>query len=385
MLTKDEIARYDRQLKLEAIGYNGQENLKAAKVIVIGAGGLGCPVIQYLASAGIGQITIVDGDTVSESNLQRQVLFNGFDIGKPKAETAAQKARVMNPFINVDFVNEFLSVPLALDLFDKCDLVMDCCDNSGTRYLINDVCRLYELPFISSALFRTEGQMGIFNVIQESGIFSADYRDLFPGSPDKEAPANCNEAGVIATLPGIMGLMQANEALKYFINKSRCAVNKLGVLNVWDLTWQQFDITSCCTERKSISITEIKNTNYQLPCKAKEMFVKNLEHLQYLLTIKGAVIIDVREIGEMPEIRANVIMNIPLSELELNMQVLTKYQTIIFVCQSGQRSTRAIQIFKYKYPEPECYNFDQGISTLIQYLSPLNYLSIHAEQTQLYY
>lgn len=369
MLNKDEIIRYDRQIKVAAIGSVGQQQLKQAKILIIGAGGLGCPALQYLSAAGVGNITVIDGDTVSESNLQRQILFNEHDLGKPKAEVAVKKAALINPHIHLRFINEFLSVQLALKLFPEFDLILDCCDNFGTRYLVNDVCLLNSLPFVSSALFRTEGQLGTFNVLQNNGTYSASYRDFFPDVQKSNAALDCNEAGVIATLPGIMGIYQANEVIKYFTHKEQCCINKLMMVNIWDLTHFQIAIDPA-DKKTDITKEQIESSNYQLPCKSSLLQLIGIDELKNLLLKENTIIVDVREEHEFPEVQSELIYHLPLSILEKKADFFSNHTSVIFVCKSGVRSKTALGIIQKIFPDKDLYSFKHGIELLIQHLPP---------------
>lgn len=367
MLGKDEIKRYDRQIKVKSIGMKGQENLKKARVLIIGAGGLGCPALQYLSAAGIGNITVMDGDTVSESNLQRQILFNHNETGKYKAEIAVIKAQLINPFVNLHFINEFLTVQSALQLFPDYDLILDCCDNFGTRYLINDVCTLYKLPFVSSALYQTEGQIGVFNVELSEGVFSTNYRDVFTDVSKSNASLNCNEAGVISTLPGIMGILQANEVLKYFIDKTSCCIDQLIIFNTISLN--QFNIQIEANALKPIlSKTEIQNTDYNLPCLAVNNDLVDDDTLPKLLK-EELFIVDVREFNELPIVNSDLIYNSPLSSLETNSNFFADKNRILFVCKSGMRSKKALDLMKAIYPDKQCYSYKNGIEHLLEKLN----------------
>lgn len=367
MLSQEEILRYDRQLKVAAIGVAGQEKLKMARVLIIGAGGLGCPVLQYLAAAGVGNITVIDGDNVSESNLQRQILFTHTDIGKSKSQTAALKASEMNPYINVSFIHEFLSVQKALTVFESYDLIIDCCDNFGTRYLVNDVCLLYKLPFISSALFRTEAQFGIFNVLMNNGTFSSCYRDFFPESAKSNTVLDCNEAGVVATLPGIMGLYQANEAIKYLIQKENCSINKIMIFNCWDLSHFFLNINPSSNVRR-ITREHIESTQYHLPCSTSPDKIIDIHELLNLISSPETVIVDVREEHEVPLVMTPNIHRLPLSILETKIAFFENINSVIFVCKSGIRSKKALDLLESKYPNKYFYSFKHGIETLLQYL-----------------
>jgi len=228
MLTKNELIRYNRQIILGEIGTEGQEKLKKASVLVVGAGGLGCPVLQYLTAIGIGKIGIVDSDIIDESNLQRQILYNVEDIGKPKAETAKNKLIKLNP--NTDFVayNYRLDVSNINELVKEYDIIVGCPDNFNTRLLIDDACKIMNKPFIFGAVSQFTGQVSVFNYKN-----SLSYRDLF-FSEISEIEENNDplSKGIIGALTGIIGSMQANEVIKIIIDKGKILS---GILFVFDI------------------------------------------------------------------------------------------------------------------------------------------------------
>tara|TARA_Y100001980_G_C14556764_1_gene350091 strand:- start:25717 stop:26775 length:1059 start_codon:yes stop_codon:yes gene_type:complete len=201
--------RYARQIILPEIGEIGQQKLKECSIVVIGAGGLGSPALLYLAAAGIGNITIVDGDLVESSNLHRQVLYNESDIGTKKAETAAKKLKEINSQIEIKFISEFLNEENAKEIVQNHDILIDGSDNIPTRYILDDICKEIGIPWVHASIHRFEGQIACFNISNGPG-----YRDLFPDSASAESVPNCAEAGVLGVLPGIIGTIQATQALK---------------------------------------------------------------------------------------------------------------------------------------------------------------------------
>ena len=203
------VSRYNRQILLSEVGESGQQKLAAAKVLVVGAGGLGCPVLQYLTAAGVGTIGISDGDFVSESNLHRQILYGPADIGNNKAEVAARVLKRQNPDVSFSIIADMIIPQNAIDIIQEFDIVVDCTDQIHTRYLLNDACVLLGKPLVYGAIHKFEGQVSVFN--HDGG---PTYRDLFPKPPKPESTPNCNETGVLGVLPGIIGTLQANEVLK---------------------------------------------------------------------------------------------------------------------------------------------------------------------------
>src|SRR4026208_639604 len=224
--------RYHRQIILPEFGEQGQQKLISAKVLVIGAGGLGCPALQYLTAAGVGTIGIVDDDVVALNNLHRQVLYSVNDIGLSKAERAADILRQLNPTIKISAYNERLTTQNTLTLFDEFDIIIDGTDNFSTRYMINDACVLLNKPLVYGAISQFEGQVSVFNhqPLNESNK-AVNYRDLFPDPPKDGEVLNCAEAGVLGVLPGIIGTMMANETIKLITGIGEPLINQLLTYN----------------------------------------------------------------------------------------------------------------------------------------------------------
>ncbi|NJM79126.1 MAG: HesA/MoeB/ThiF family protein [Flavobacterium sp.] len=222
--------RYSRHIILSEIGSTGQEKLSKAKILVVGAGGLGCPILQYLVAAGIGTIGIIDFDTVEESNLQRQVLFGTSSIGKNKAIVAKKRLDDLNDTIKIVAYPEKLTSQNAIEIFKNYDVIVDGTDNFATRYLINDTCILTNKPMVFGAIHKFEGQVSVFNY--ENG---PSYRCLFPKEPQKNDVGNCTEIGVLGVLPGIIGTLQANEVLKIILGIGKIASGKLVHFNALTL------------------------------------------------------------------------------------------------------------------------------------------------------
>lgn len=213
MIGKEEFGRFEKQMVLDVIGILGQTKLKAAKVAVVGAGGLGCPVLQYLNSMGIGTLGLIDFDTVMESNLHRQILYTSEDIGKSKIECAAKRLRAQNPYTTVIEHNIVLSEENAEEILSQYDFVVDGCDNFLTRYIVNDTCVKLGKPLIYGSILGFEAQMATFN---NNG--SKNLRDIFPEPPNAEDVPNCSENGVLGSFPGIVGTMMAQETVKVILN-----------------------------------------------------------------------------------------------------------------------------------------------------------------------
>ncbi len=336
-MTAEELKRYNRHIILPEIGIEGQDKLKAARVLVIGAGGLGCPVLQYLTAAGLGHIGIFDDDAVDESNLQRQILFNVNDVGKPKVISAIEKLRLQNPYCNFTPYQTRLNTANALDIMGGYDIVVDGSDNFPTRYLVNDACVILNKPLVFGSVFKFEGQVAVFNF---KG--SATYRCLYPEPPSSEEVPNCSEIGVLGVLPGIVGLLQANEVIKMVTGVGEVLVNQL----------LRFDALSMSFETFSFSLSQgnllIKGfSNYEQFCgvNGKEITV---EELKEKIRLKEDIqIIDVREPEEYSARNINALL-IPLKDLGRRLDLIRKDVPVIVHCQSGIRSKKAIDLLHDK-------------------------------------
>ena len=241
-LSKEELIRYSRHLSLKEFGMDAQIKLKQAKVLVVGAGGLGCPALLYLAAAGVGKIAVVDFDVVESGNLQRQVLYIEDDIGKPKADVAVEHLRKRNSFVGFESFNQKLSAESAIQLFPGYDLILDCTDNFNARYIINDACVLLDKPFVYGSIFKFEGQLSLFNAKDKTGINGPTYRCLFPTPPAEGTIPSCEEAGVVGFLPGMIGTLQAAEAIKWITGIGETLSGKLLSVNSLDAIFNLFDV-----------------------------------------------------------------------------------------------------------------------------------------------
>ena len=343
-------ARYARHYSLKDFGYEGQKKISNAKVFVIGAGGLGCPVLHYLAAAGVGTIGVADDDVVSLSNLQRQVLYSAEDIGRAKASVAGLKLQQLNPDITINSFKMMVNSTNALTLIADYDIVVDCTDNFASRYLINDACVLLNKPLIFGAVYQYEGQVAIFNVVDASGN-KTNYRNLFAIPPNPMEVADCNEAGVLGVLPGIIGIMQAAEAIKLITGIGEALVNKLLTFSMLDYSTFIIDIADDELDNSGIpkDETEFKATDYNWLCGVATEGIEELEPLIFLqkISLHDTLIIDVRQTGVLPKADfAN--LNIPLSVLNENIPKIEANNIILF-CQSGKRSLKAAQLLLEKF------------------------------------
>ena len=257
----DFLDRYQRQLSLREVGMGGQRALRAARVMIVGLGGLGCPVVQYLAAAGVGNFILVDADRVSLSNLQRQILYTQNDIGRFKVEVAKEWIQKQNPHINVEIHTEMLSAENATAYLALADIVVDCTDNFAARYLINDACASANKPWVYGSIAKFEGQVAVFNAVtttpevenhnittpefsQHSALRSLNYRDVFSKSPGDDEIQNCAEAGVLGALAGIIGSFQAMEVLKWILGLHGLLANQMLTYNAIDHSIVKFQLVN---------------------------------------------------------------------------------------------------------------------------------------------
>ena len=348
-LTREEQKQYNRHLILDKIGEAGQLKLKQAKVLVIGAGGLGCPVLQYLTAAGVGTISIIDNDVVDQTNLQRQILYTIDDVGSSKAETAAKRLSRLNPFVNFEVYNEFLTRNNAIQLFEKYDIIVDGSDNFQTRYLSNDAAVIANKPLVYGSIFKFEGQVSVFNF---DG--SATYRCLYPTPPNPGDVPNCSEIGVLGVLPGIIGSLQANEVIKIICDLDGVLANKLMIFDV--LSMRQMIVNYSKTENSNI--TEL-NENYEAFCGVSvlenEITLEEFESNSELYNL-----LDVREDWEREQHHIGG-QHIPLGKLPELYTELKSDKPLVVYCKSGMRSQRAIEFLQDQNVNITLINLKNGL------------------------
>ncbi|TNJ47090.1 ThiF family adenylyltransferase [Tamlana fucoidanivorans] len=348
-LSKEEQKQYSRHLILETIGEKGQLQLKAAKVLVIGSGGLSCPVLQYLTAAGVGTIGIIDNDRVDQTNLQRQILYTIEDVGKHKALCAAHRLSLLNPFVNFQTYTERLSQNNAIDLFEAYDIIVDGTDNFQTKYLVNDAAVLTNKPVVFGSIFKFDGQVSVMNYKS-----SATYRCLYPTPPKPDAVPNCSDIGVLGVLPGIIGCLQANEVIKIICNLGNILANKLLTFNA--LSLKQFILEY--EKNETISITKLEE-DYDFFCgvapQKNEIIYEELQaHLnRYNL-------LDVRTIAEREEKHIGG-KHIPLNELQERLSEIETDKDLVVYCLSGGRSKQAINLIKNANINVKLINLKQGL------------------------
>jgi adenylyltransferase/sulfurtransferase len=366
---KKELARYNRHLIIPEFGMEGQQKLKSAKVLVVGTGGLGSPLLQYLAAAGVGTIGILDFDTVEESNLHRQVLFGISDVGKPKVEAAKHKLSEINPHINIHVHNVRLTSENAFDIIKNYDVVADGTDNFPTRYLVNDACIFLDKPNIYASIFQFEGQVSVFNYVDSNGERGPNYRDLFPTPPPPGLVPSCAEAGVLGVLPGIIGSVQANEVIKVITDVGDPLAGRLFL----------FDALSFITRTVNVkkrpdnpltgdNPTQTELIDYQEFCGVPDEGEANndineitvQEFKDKLDSDENIQIIDVREPYEY-EISNLGGELIPLNTILERHDKISRDKPVIVHCKAGVRSARAIRQLNENYGFDNLYNLKGGI------------------------
>lgn len=364
MKNSDTYQRYQRQIILPEFGTATQEKLFRAKVLVVGAGGLGCPALQYLSAAGVGTIGIIDFDTIELSNLQRQTLYSISDIGKSKAPTAAEKLKAFNPEIQILSFIVKLDSNNALALINDFDIVIDGTDNFSTRYLINDACVLLGKPLVYGAVLRFEGQVGVFNLADTITNIKTNYRDLFSEPPDPASAPSCNEAGVLGVLPGIIGTMQATETIKIITGIGKPLCNTIVSYNALNNLFYEFTISPSKEINSSVpkSKEEFENFDYDWFCGQHQQLPEIAPQEFDLLRTKEKIdIIDVREMDELPKVDEFVFMQIPLSKFEEAINDISTKNKIIVFCQTGKRSLIAVKMLNERFPECSALSLKGGI------------------------
>ncbi|WP_348771765.1 HesA/MoeB/ThiF family protein [Maribacter sp. MMG018] len=349
--------RYQRQIILSDFGEKGQAALKKSKVLVVGAGGLGVPVLVYLNAMGVGTLGIVDADKVSKSNLHRQVLYTDAMVGQPKVVAAKDQLKAQNPETKIDIYQVFLGTDNALEIIEKYDLVVDASDNFPTRYLINDACVVLKKPFVYGALHGFEGQVSVFNY--KNG---PTYRCLFPTMPNADEVPNCNEHGVLGILPGIIGNFQALEVVKV-LTDLRGVLS--GVLLLYDALSQQSRQIRFKLNPENLKLTGLAES-YDFDCNTK---VKSIEPLQIQkLLSKGHIeLVDVRTKQEFDKIHLKGAKNIPLNMLEREKDTINMSGTVYLICQSGVRSQKAVLLMQKLFPDKEFINVKGGMNLVGTY------------------
>ncbi|WP_316800503.1 HesA/MoeB/ThiF family protein [Pedobacter frigidisoli] len=350
--------RYQRQLILSGFGPEAQQLLLKARVLVIGAGGLGCPALQYLAAAGVGYIGIADDDTIELSNLHRQVLYGTADIGLFKAEIAGKRLQEMNPDPQYTIHLLRISAQNIAEVFRDYDIIFDGTDNFDSRYLINDTCVQLHKSLVFAAVSGFEGQLAVFNVPDANGI-KTSYRDIFPVPPAYGEIPNCAENGILGVLPGIMGTMAAGEIIKLITGRGKPLINKLLHYNL--LSQEQYEMNiSPSQDHPSLE----KGANFMDTLPLNNSYIEiDVERMMSLHEEQSTLIIDVREKHEFPRLNTETYKQIPMSAFDDFLSSEITQNNIVILCQHGIRSVAAAEALHQKYGDTKTiYSLKGGIA-----------------------
>jgi len=375
--SKEELARYDRHIIIPEFGLAAQQKLKAAKVLVVGSGGLGSPLLLYLAAAGVGTIGIVDFDVVEDSNLQRQVLFGKKDVGKSKARAAKKRLESLNPYIDIRLHNTRLTSENALTILKDYDVVADGTDNFPTRYLVNDACVLLDKTNVYASVFQFEGQVSVFNYVNEHGTLGPNYRDLYPTPPLPGLVPSCAEGGVLGVLPGIIGSIQALEVIKVITGVGEPLSGRLFNFDALSFQTRTFNLKRRADNPlngETPSITQL--IDYEFFCGPKnpvaEKPIKQISvHEFHNWQTRGEKfkLIDVREPHEYEVSNLGAEL-IPLATVAEHADRFSSDVKVVVHCRSGVRSAKAIRELEEKFGYENLYNLEGGILAYLDQAQP---------------
>ncbi|HNX43712.1 MAG TPA: HesA/MoeB/ThiF family protein [Bacteroidales bacterium] len=348
--------RYHRHLLVPEIGYRGIRAIMSSSVIVIGAGGLGCPALQYLAAAGVGRIGIVDYDIVSESNLQRQILYTPADLGYLKADRAAARLKELNPLVDIYTYPVKLNSNNALEILRDYDVILDGSDNFPARFLVNDACVILDKPFVFGALYQFKSQVSVFNY--QGG---PTYRCLVPEYPDSSESLNCDDVGVLGTVAGMTGCIMAGEVIKIIIQEGNVLSGKLMQMDCLTL---QVDILTIKNNSELPKIQEL--LDYEELCNAKfdQWPVRSITPATLRLLMNenfSGQIVDIREPEDFSRFSIPGSINRSASEIETNPDLISGHHPVIFVCKHGIKSENTIRILIRKFGFSNLLNLEGGI------------------------
>jgi adenylyltransferase/sulfurtransferase len=374
--TKEELARYNRHIIIPEFGEVAQLKLKAAKVLIIGSGGLGSPALLYLTAAGVGTIGIVDFDVVDDSNLQRQVLFDIHEIGKPKVEAAKRRLEALNPHTRFILHNTHINSGNALEIIRDYDVVADGTDNFPTRYLVNDATLLLDKPNIYGSIFQFEGQVSVFNYVNSKGERGPNYRDLYPTPPPPGLVPSCAEGGVLGVLPGIIGSLQALEVIKVITGVGEPLSGRFYTFDALNFESRTFNIKrrdDNPVNGKNPTIKEL--IDYEQFCGMRAVEEKPVKQISaqdlYEWQVKGKKfkLIDVREPSEYKIVQIGGEL-IPLSTVAEHVEQIPRDMDVVIYCKSGSRSLKAISELEEKFGFNNLYNLKGGILAYIDQVQP---------------
>lgn len=381
-LSEEEYRRYSRHILLDEVGESGQLALKNARVLVVGAGGLGCPALLYLAAAGVGTIGIIDGDIIHESNLQRQIIYISSDIGKHKASTAGYRLGKQNKLINYEVFDTPLTTNNVPKIILNYDIVIDGTDSFAARYLINDACVLWNKPFVHGSLLKFEGQVAVFNHLMNNTTQerSATYRCIFPTPPLSGSVPNCSEIGVLGILPGIIGMLQATEVIKIILGIGEPLADTLLLINALTMSFDKIEITRNEQNWETMprTETEFAAMDYNFFCgeidekNSKE--ITSDELLNLLKNNEELQLIDIRNADEQPSLEtflppATIPRSIPFIRLKDSVDSINRTVRTVIICQSGSRSRIAVEQLQNEHGYTNLYSLNGGVLELLTFLT----------------
>lgn len=349
--------RYSRQTQLKEFGLEAQKKLLQAKVLVVGAGGLGVPVLTYLNAMGVGTLGIIDNDVVSITNLHRQVAYDESEIGKSKVSSFIKKLGLQNSGTTLIPYHSFLTTENAIEIINNYDVVVDASDNFATRYLVNDACVILNKPFVYGALHSFDGQVSVFNF--ENG---PTYRCLFPTMPNANEVPNCDENGVLGVIPGIIGNLQALETVKVITGIGTTLSGKLLLFDGLHQNYQKINFSKVAENGEIKTLQQ----SYDFSCDISISSIEAVE-LETLIANKNIQLLDVRTTVEYTNFHLKNSIHIPISELENRVSELNFSEDIYVVCQSGIRSQKAITYLKEQQPNANFINVTGGINKMKVY------------------
>jgi adenylyltransferase/sulfurtransferase len=383
-LTNEEISRYSRHVIMPEVGMEGQRRLKAARVLMIGTGGLGAPLGMYLAAAGVGHLGIVDFDVVDESNLQRQIIHGTRDVGRPKIASARDRLQDINPLIKIETYETRLTSQNALELFRDYDIIVDGTDNFPTRYLVNDACVLTGKPNVYGSIFRFEGQASVFWAAAENGS-GACYRCLYSEPPPPGLVPSCAEGGVLGVLPGIIGSIQANETIKLILGGGESLVNRLLLFDAWRMRFRELKLRKnpdcpICGEHATIKeLIDYEEFCGLRPQPAEAVASQNMQKLEEITATElgkrlesgdDLQLIDVREPHEYEIAKIPGTRLIPLGQVTNRIGEIDPSRETIVHCKGGARSAKAIEALKQAGFPGKLVNLKGGITAWSDEVDP---------------
>ncbi|MFP4091762.1 MAG: molybdopterin-synthase adenylyltransferase MoeB [Cyclobacteriaceae bacterium] len=377
--SRKELERYSRHLIIPEFNLQGQQKLKAARVLVVGCGGLGAPLLSYLAAAGVGTIGLLDYDVVDESNLQRQVLFSVNDVGRPKVEAAAERLHAQNPHIQLQTYQTKLTSANAIDIIQNYDIVADGTDNFPTRYLVNDACVLLGKVNIYASVYRFEGQLSVFNYVDSEGKRYPNYRDLFPAPPPPGQVPSCAEGGVLGVLPGIMGSLQANEVIKVITGLGEPLAGRLFIFDTLSFESRTLKIHphpenpltgKNPTQTQLIDYEQfcgLPSQEVSLSSKVKEIDVQQFRQMRE--NKEDYQLIDVREPYEHDIAHLGGEL-MPGKDIDQYVEKIHRDKKVVVHCRSGVRSSRVIEKLEKQYGFSNLYNLKGGLLAWAEKVDP---------------